>query len=71
MMSNFYIAETNALVIFGLHLCLKLGLVDTQCKSSIMFTKLFKEEHPDRFSGLGQLSGKYSLYVREDATPER
>ena len=74
-MSNFYIAETNAPVIFGLDLCFKLGLVDlnysivTQRKSPIMSTKQLQEEYPDRFSGLGQLLGKYSLHVREDAVP--
>ena len=50
MTSNFYIAETNAPVIFGLDLCLKLGLVDlnysivTQRKSPIMSTKQLQEE---------------------------
>ena len=34
-----------------------------------MSTKQLQEEYPDRFSGLGQLPGKYSLHVREDAIP--
>ena len=72
---QFFITDTNAPVIFGLQLCMKLGLVQlnysiqVQHKAALTSTKQLKEEYPDRFAGLGKLPGTYTIHVKEDAVP--
>ena len=72
---RFYIADTNSSVIFGLDMCIKLGIVElnyninTEQSAPIRSFEQVVDEYPDRFSGIGKLPGKYSLVLQENTKP--
>ncbi|XP_068227920.1 uncharacterized protein [Palaemon carinicauda] len=75
---EFYVAETDGPVIFGLPMCTKLGLVTlncavTQSDSSVCYTSLedMKRHFPDRFEGVGKFSSEQKLTLKDDANPVR
>ena len=74
---EFFIADTDASVIFGLPLCLELGLVNLnysitaqQTAPKITSTKQLQDEYPEQFTGLGRLPGTYKLHLKPDSTPK-
>ena len=72
---EFYVADTNASVIFGLPLCLQLGLVKLNYNiqvqpTKITSTKQLQEEYRKQFQGLGRLPGNYTLHIKPDSTPK-
>ena len=72
---RFYIADTNSSVIFGLDMCLKLGIVElnyninTEQSAPVRSFEQVVDEYLDRFSGIGKLPGKYSLVLKENNKP--
>ncbi|XP_068240343.1 uncharacterized protein [Palaemon carinicauda] len=73
---EFYVAETDGPVIFGLPMCTKLGLVTlnfaiTHSDSSVRYTSLedMKSHFPDRFEGIGKFSSEQKLTLKDDANP--
>ena len=72
---RFYIADTNSSVIFGLDMCIKLGIVElnyninTEQSAPIRSFEQVVNEYPDRFSGIGKLPGKCSLVLMENSKP--
>ncbi|XP_068211779.1 uncharacterized protein [Palaemon carinicauda] len=75
---EFYVAETDGPVIFGLPMCTKLGLITlncavTQSDSSVRYTTLedMKSHFPDRFEGIGKFSSEQKLTLKDDANSVR
>ena len=72
---RFYIADANSSVIFGLDMCIKLGIVELNYNINIEQSapiRSFEQvvnEYPDCFSGIGKLPGKYSLVHKESTEP--
>ena len=67
---RFYIADTNSSVIFGLDMCIKLGMVElnyninTEQSAPIRSFKQVVNEYPDRFSGICKFQASTVSYSR-------
>ena len=77
VMAQFFVAETQGPVIFGLTTSRDLGLVQLnyninmesdEHKDKTELQRL-KMQYPDRFTGIGKLPGTYRLVLKKDATP--
>ena len=71
---RFYIADTPSAVIFGLDMCLQLGLLNLNChikenNAPITTIKQLQAKFPDRFTGIGKLQGEYKIQLKENAKP--
>ena len=78
--TKFYIADTPGPVIFGLPLCIALGLVTINCAVNTNNTDGtpnkplktladLKELYPDRFTGIGKFPGEHHIILDENVQP--